>query len=229
MKNTSIKTFLNSLLTMTLLAVCACDQPESSSGADSERLVVLRETSPEDASLKVSYENFLAWRDATHEWMATSAHVVTDLELQGEEPRIVRASHCTVDYFDTLETLPFLGRTFVPGDLNHDGFDVAVLSYELWQQRFAGQPEIIGGQITLDGRDHVVLGVLPDEVRFPDETGELWRLLKPTELQGGHELTVISRLAPGISSEEAQRELNKVELPCGHGVSVVALRDAMSD
>ena len=74
-----------------------------------------------------------------------------------------------------------------------------------------------------------MVGVLPEEFRYLDEGVDLWLPLKPASEQGDHDLTVTARLSADVKPEEAEKSLQELTLPCGHGVDVVPLRDAMSD
>lgn len=221
MTKTTAPIVLSSWLAVTLLASWSCDLLQSPPFPEPDRLVVLQETAADGTSLGVSHDSYLAWRHSTHGLKSVSAHLVTDLQLQGDEPRNVHAVLCTLDLFATLGVQPVLGRNFVAGDRQHS---VAVLSYELWQDRFAGQPDIIGGAVTLDGRAHTVVGILPEGVRYPD-TADLWLPLEPSAVEGDHDLIVVARLSPGVRPEQAETSLNEVDLPCGHGVSVVPWRE----
>src|SRR4030095_7118116 len=77
------------------------------------------------------------------------------------EPESLLSYRFSADLFKALGATPVLGRTFTaeedrPG---HDG--VTVLSDDLWQRRFAGDPGVLGRVLTLDGRPYTVIGVMP--------------------------------------------------------------------
>lgn len=215
---------LGSLLAVALLAAGPCHLRQSLPFPEADRLVVLQETDADGTSLSVAYDTYVAWRDSTPGLESVSAHVVTDLRLDGDKPRDVRAARSTVDLFQTLGVAPVLGRTFVEGDRQRS---VAVLSYELWQDRFSSRPDIIGGSVTLDDQAHTVIGVLPGGARYP-VTADVWTLLQPAEVNDEHALTVTARLSPGVGPEQAERSLNEVDLPCGHGADVVPFRETLS-
>src|SRR5215213_3250802 len=81
------------------------------------------------------------------------------------EPERVFGAQVGDGFFDVMGTKPLLGRVFTP-DEQVDGKDfVAVLSYALWQKRFAGDPDIVGKSIMLSARPYTVVGVMPADFR----------------------------------------------------------------
>jgi putative ABC transport system permease protein len=98
------------------------------------------------------------------------------------------------------------------------GTNVVVLSYGLWQRRYAGNRGFIGGTITLDRVRYTVVGVMPKNFVFPlrgpdnsNRPADLWvpMAFTPTELQGWGNMfnnSVLARLKPGVTTEQAQSE-----------------------
>ena len=87
---------------------------------------------------------------------------------------------------------------------------------------FAGNPDVIGRQLTLDGEAYTVSGIMPASFQYPDEA-EAWVLspfavprdvLKPTEdpsqQQGHHYFETIARLRPGVTLQQAQADLDVI-------------------
>ena len=62
---------------------------------------------------------------------------------------------------------PLLGRTFLPGEEQDGRNNVAVLSYEVWQQNFGGNPSVVGSSVHIDGFPYTIVGVMPAGFRFP--------------------------------------------------------------
>ncbi len=118
-------------------------------------------------------------------------------------------------FFDVLGVKPLLGRTFLPGEEQDGHNSVAVLSYEVWQQNFGGNPNIVGTSIHIDGFPYTIVGVMPAGFRFPvGVPNTVYTPLRvPKELRtarGDHWLQVIGRVKPGISIEQAQADMNRV-------------------
>ena len=118
-------------------------------------------------------------------------------------------------FFDVLGVAPLLGRTFLPGEEQDGRNNVAVLSYEVWQQNFGGNPSVVGTTIHIDGFPYTIVGVMPAGFRFPVGMPNLvyTPMRVPKELRtarGDHWLRVIGRLKPGLTVDQAQADINHV-------------------
>jgi predicted permease len=138
-------------------------------------------------------------------------------------PRIKFASLVSDNFFKVLGVEPHLGRDFLPEETRVVGRDaVAVLSYGMWQQEFAGDPDAIGRTVRIAGIDFTVVGVAPEaftgvETRFIREAVyiplAMWtRLLNnptsdPITNRGERALTLKGRLRPGATAADARAEL----------------------
>ncbi len=117
-------------------------------------------------------------------------------------------------FFDVLRVRPALGRGFVARE-NEPGRDmVVVLGHELWRSRFGGDPGIVGRSIELDREMRTVVGVAPPGFDYP-EGAELWLPLRYDEVfltksRGAWYLTVLARLAPGVSITGAREEVDTI-------------------
>ena len=125
----------------------------------------------------------------------------------------------TDNFFSVLGLTPQHGRLFAAGD-DREGSAVAVLSNGYWRARFAADPAIVGQPITIDGLPFTVIGIAPADFSglFPGSTRDLWLplhsldLLKPNPKRWTEPftswVTIVGRLAPGVSIERAQSELD---------------------
>jgi putative ABC transport system permease protein len=126
------------------------------------------------------------------------------------EPVQVRAARVMDGFFDVLGLPPVAGRTFLPEEdrPGHDG--VAVLSYGLWQRRFAGDPRVVGSTVQVEGRSRTVVGVMPPGVAYPPGV-DLWLPMALEESQLtpetmlSHGLAALARRPAGMSPEEFQQ------------------------
>ncbi|HEX7955257.1 MAG TPA: ABC transporter permease, partial [Burkholderiales bacterium] len=127
------------------------------------------------------------------------------------------------NYFDALGVRPILGRGFEPAeDSGRNAHPVAVISYWLWQQRFHGDPQIIGKTQLLNGVPHTIIGVAPEKFygTFVGYPMEFWvpASMQETFIPGGYKLEDRSagwvegfaRLKPGVTIDQAQAELSTV-------------------
>jgi putative ABC transport system permease protein len=130
----------------------------------------------------------------------------------GDRPERVPASIATANYFSTLGIQPMLGRTFRPDEEQGD-HTIVIISHALWQQRFGGNAAILGTSITIDGRPHTVVGVLPALVdRMIDV--QVWRPVpfgtSDTTVRRFHFLRGLGRLAPGVTVAQAQKAMDGI-------------------
>jgi len=90
------------------------------------------------------------------------------------EPVRLNGTLVSAELFLVLGARPELGRPFYPRDdkAGQDGY--VILSHALWQQRFAGDPSIIGRSIELEGVSRQVVGVMPADFRFPSSKTQVW-------------------------------------------------------
>lgn len=116
------------------------------------------------------------------------------------------------NYFQVFGVKPLLGRTFVRGEDQAGHNDIAVLSYDVWQNRFNRDPGVVGRAIGLDGHPTVIVGVMPAGFRFPLWTKEAIYTPFHNERKtwatnrGSHWMRSIARLKPGTTRQQAEAE-----------------------
>ena len=185
---------------------------------DATRLVRIFRTSPQSQTWPHSLPNlrdeqaqadvFSHWAD--FQWWSYS------LAEPGRPAEPLSGVTATADLFGTLGVRPLLGRTFTAVEQEPGRDRVAVLSYDCWQRRFDGDPQIIGRTLRLDGEPVTVIGVLPASSADPMFWGrvEVWRPLTLLhdwrESRGNNWLDALARLKPGISLVQAQAEMDTI-------------------
>ena len=132
-------------------------------------------------------------------------------------PERVGAAEVTPNLFTALGVQPALGRGFTADEENEGRSPVVILSHELWQRRYAGDPRILNHPIRIDGVSFVVVGIMPPGFRLPtdytEDFAEPTRLWAPLTInhamptRGNHGLYAAARLAPGATIEQANAEL----------------------
>ena len=186
-----------------------------------------------------SYPDFADFRDQNQVFAHIAAYTQSVVILTGvDAPEQLSGAFATGDLFAVLGARPALGRTFTPEDEQPTSARVAVISYGLWQRRFAADPKLIGQQITLDGVSRTVIGIMPPDFAFPLEAKktEYWLPMNPTTAinkeRGAHYLSVIARLKPNVSLQQAQAEMNTIasrleqqypDRNTGRGVSLISM------
>ena len=217
-------------------------------GADRLALVwgTVRGSSEHDP---VSFTNTMDWRRDTHAFASLAAFSCTPRPIVAVRGEPARASMMDVsaDFFRVLAVRPFVGRLFDSADFAGPAGTsphVVVLTWGIWQHRFAGDASVVGSRVLLDNAPVTVIGVLPrsfsplptslacrPDLYRPlasryDDTQRRWSFLK-----------VVARLTPGASLRQAQAELDveNARLAEEHpgtnralGASVVSLADSLT-
>jgi putative ABC transport system permease protein len=136
---------------------------------------------------------------------------------------------------------PAVGRWFLPGEEGPSAPQIAVLSHQLWVDRFGGDPQALGATIDLEGRPFVVVGVLPAAFPFvslspfarPADRASIWTPVGSWSgdlIEGSQNYEVIARLRPGVSLERARLDAARVirgdRSPTQHDAVVIARQSA---
>ena len=141
----------------------------------------------------------------------------------GERAERTVGSIVSANYFDAIGVHPMLGRGFLPEeDVGHAAHPVVVISYQLWQRRFQGDPQIIGKTQRLNGVYHTIVGVAPQGF-YGTFVGWAMQFWIPTSMEelfeaGGYKLEDrgarwvegYARLKPEVSAQQAQQEVSAV-------------------
>jgi predicted permease len=196
-----------------------------------ERLAWIRWVLPQENGR----EDLVSWRDlediraGTQSFEAIAMVSATSVVWR-ENDRVEEhaALFVTPDLVGILQVQPVLGRMLLPSDAVESAGRVALISYEVWQSRFAGDPAAIGKSVRLDDVTRTIIGVLPSNLNFPMErergsrTGsslkgggqDFWAPLRVTgedrTSRGARMFQVIGRLRQGVSMISAQAELSTV-------------------
>ncbi len=189
-----------------------------------DRLVTLWERAPENGidQQRVSGPNYLDWRakNTVFSDMAVSpGWDDSDFNLVLPEATVgVHGTFASSSLFTTFGGAPLLGRAFLAEEDQKGANRVAVLGYELWQRRFAGNSNVLGRKLTVDkyGRhDYAVVGVMPPGFGSPGAC-ELWLPLgwmgvTLDERRSAHWHNVVARLKPGVSLDQARAQMNAIQ------------------
>ncbi len=168
-----------------------------------------------------SYPNYKDYRDRNTVFSGLFVYrvVVSSLTVNNSSQR-VWGYLVSGNYFDVLGVKPMLGRSFLPEeDQTPNSHPVAVISYNCWQRRFGGDPQIVGKTLEFNSRPFTIIGVAPKgfigtEVAYDPEMfipvmmaktiepGSRW-----IEKRDSNNLFTVGRLKPGVSFVQAKAAL----------------------
>ena len=145
---------------------------------DPDRIVRMVQSYPEIGlqTWGLSPATFTVYYRNQQSFDALAAYQNTGGILTGSEgtAEYVLASRVTTDFFHVFGVDPVVGRTFAPDEGTQGKDKVAVLSHSLWQNRFGGDPQIVGKQVLLSGVQTQIIGVMPADFSFPTPETQLW-------------------------------------------------------
>jgi putative ABC transport system permease protein len=163
--------------------------------------------------------DYLDWRERTRALSAIAAYDGAGgaLTLTGRgEPARVRSARVTTSFLSLLDVPPHLGRAFTADDERQNAPPVVVLTAGTWARLFGRDVALAGQTLTLDGRAHTIVGVMPPGFVFPGRP-EI-DMIQPMRFDEATErsrrqmsiVSVLGRLAPGATADMARRELQAI-------------------
>ncbi len=208
---------------------------------DSERIMRVQRQFKQGSGNSISITRFMVWRDCSaFQSMAVYDFGGVSLNLGAEaRPNPVTAIHASSGFFDVFGVSPVLGRTYTPAEDLPAAGRFAVITFHLWKDRLAGDPDIAGKPILLGSEPYVVLGVLPENYQ-PDPPADLYLPVQadPNSRSHANYLLSAGRLRPGATMASARAELKVVaerfrtkypkEMNKDESIGVIPLREAIS-
>jgi putative ABC transport system permease protein len=183
---------------------------------DADRIVVLNANNPRARvnATGISFPDFRDFRDGNTTLTALAAFSGRSLTISDgtSEPERYLGATITWNLFDLLGTPPVIGRDFVPDDDRPGAEPVVMLSHEVWARRYNSDRSIVGRAISINGRPHTVIGVMPPRFAFP-ETHRLWVTLTPYAEKTGRDvryLQVFARMKADVSLDQVSGDLASV-------------------
>lgn len=158
---------------------------------------------------------FVFWRDGGKPFssMAACGRQPLNMSLRlGDRPEAILGRQVTREFFETVGFEPLVGRGFTAEEDTLGGSAVVMLSHRLWRQRFNGDREVVGQSLRIDGQSFEVVGVMPEEMRFPEGT-DVWVPLQidPATKDRQAYLLATARLREGVTPAAAAAAMQGVE------------------
>ena len=171
-----------------------------------------------------AYPDFADYRDQNTVFEGLVAENMTQAVISAENQNdVIWGQTVSGNFFDVLRIKPILGRTFAPDEDKTPGTHaVVVIGHNLWQRRFASDPNIVGKTIDLNNRPYNVIGVAPETFKGTKfalsldfwapmaMVEELERSPNQLKERGSHWMNIFARLKPGVSLEQASAEMSAI-------------------
>jgi macrolide transport system ATP-binding/permease protein len=181
---------------------------------DPARLVGVFEKLPMFPYSNLSYPDYLDWKRLNKVFSSFDAYERNGFTLTGRAggAQPIMGARVTDGFFRTLGITPILGRDFAPGEDLPSGPHVALITYAAWQNRFNGDPGVIGRALTLNGNSTTIIGVLPRTFHFPPvEPVEVFPALhafSECDLRRScHSMYGVARLKDGVALQAATSDV----------------------
>jgi putative ABC transport system permease protein len=192
--NTAVFTIVRSVL----LRPLAYREPDRlvqiTSGATTMRLEELKKTAR-------SYTDFGDYCNQSADVALTGAFT----------PEVIKQARVSANFLSILGVEPLIGRSFTAEEDSPGGPPVVIISSNLWQRRFGGDPQIVGRTIDVAGFAHTVVGIMPADFKFPFPEADVWFPQPAKDInQFSPLLVVFGRLAPGVTLAQASAELQVI-------------------
>jgi predicted permease len=169
-----------------------------------------------------SYPDYVDLRGSARSFTGLLAYHDDYMAITGSgKPQRIYGALTSANYFEVLGVRPILGGTLISTQANErQGAAEAVLGYDLWQNRFAGDPAIVGKTIQLNLHPYTIVGVAPkgfqgcksglrSEIWIPlGMAPQLWGYNGVADRRGAYWLQVLGKLKPGVEPHHAVSELN---------------------
>jgi putative ABC transport system permease protein len=129
----------------------------------------------------------------------------------GDTPIRFNGSRISHTWLDILQISPFMGRNFTEEENQPGAAPALILSHAVWKRDYGADPDILGQQVRVNGAPGTIVGIMPENFRFPSQD-DVWIPLRSavdmsSAERGSYEMSVMARLKDGVSPEQATAEL----------------------
>ncbi len=176
--------------------------------------------------IPVSAPEYLDWEKQTQSYERIAAFNFANFNLTGGDmPERIQGAIVTPSLFPLLGVQPVKGRVFNDSEFGEGNDGVVMISERLWRRRFNSDPQLVGTQLSVNGRSFTVVGIMPANFEFPlplfgvqggtfAERADMWKPIAFTkqelESRGSRSYGVIGRLKPGVTLAQAQAEADTI-------------------
>jgi predicted permease len=204
-----------------------------------DELVAVYTKSPNFQESSIAYPNFLDWQKDSRSFASLCAFRSDDFNMTGSgEPGRVHIHMISAEFFSALGMQPLLGRAFRPEEDKPGAGPVAILSDGLWSRKFGSARDVLGKNITLNGKAYTIVGVAAGHITGLSNTDifvPIGQWNDPTFLDRRISMGMnsIGRLKAGVTIDQARAEMNRIaenlaiaypEADKGSGISLIPLK-----
>jgi predicted permease len=183
----------------------------------SDRLMSLSWTRPSHGITRSSVpsHDWMDWREQQTVFEDLAGYYPGTVNVADDEGRPERfdGAFVSANAFAQTSVVPILGRTFLEGEDEPGAPPTIVIGYDVWQNRYGGDPDVIGKVIQTNARPHTIIGVMPAGFHFPF-SATVWVPLALDPLQfergEGNWLEVFGRLKRGVTPDEAMVQMTAI-------------------
>src|SRR5262249_51810695 len=181
-----------------------------------DRIVAIYERVPSHGVERneASAANYLDWRGQNQSFEHVGLYRWWGVKVtRYGAPERVQGFLITANLFGILGVMPELGRPFSPEEEQPGKDQVLILSHGLWQRRFAGDPNVIGRMVAVNGVTRMIVGVMPRDYNFPRGAEILAPVaFSPEEARNrrNHSYLSVALLKPSVSISQAQTDLDAI-------------------
>jgi putative ABC transport system permease protein len=181
-----------------------------------ERMVYVFEGKQSDPKVEdsISPQNFTDLRNRNQSFDSYFAMNNVPFTLTGDQqPTTLNGVLASADFGRVFGMAPALGRVFTAEEDTPGKGHVALIGDGLWKRRFGANPKILGQGVQFNGEPYTIIGVMPPNFNFPNQTIEVWAPLALDLAKFGRGtafLTGVARLKPDVAIEQARADLNNI-------------------
>src|SRR5262245_44801857 len=184
---------------------------------DPDRIIILNEATRSGDLMAVSWPNYRDWRAQNTDFEHLGLFRFLTVNLTGgDQPERLNGAVMTSEALAAMGLPPVAGRWFRDEEDRAGTVPVALISERLWRTRFGGDPGLVGRALTLNGVPHVIVGIMPPDMRFPSRLTDVWLCFGdiggslPQARGNPPTLTGVGRLKPGVPFERARGDMDTV-------------------
>lgn len=163
----------------------------------------------------IPYLDLLDWREQQTAFRGLAAFGgggTMNLADEGSPPERYQGINVSANLFEQVDGTPVLGRVFTEEEEAGRGDRVIIISWDIWQNRYAGAPDIVGRSIRVNSERATIVGVMPEGFHFPFME-DVWLPLGLDAIdaeRGADRYQVVGRLLPGVSLEQATSQMQSI-------------------